>query len=380
MQIRRMDKWLLLSTIILFAIGLIMVFSASNVAAFMRYSSSPYRFIIRQSVFLAVSFIAALFVIRINTRAYSVLSWPGILAVIGLLAFVLIYGKTTNSATSWILVGAGVTLQPSEFLKVVMILWMASFYEVKRKNLDSYMTSLFPLFVCMISIILIMLQPDLGTAIIYGCIVLFIFLLSPIHNDIKFKTIGILGGLVVIGAIILISSGKNFVSERQLSRFDFTAPCSEKKFYTDGNQVCNSYIAVNNGGMFGKGLGNSTQKYLYLPEAHTDFIFAILLEELGLVSGIGIILLYMFVLARIIIIGRKSKNNRSAIICYGIAFYIFMHIIVNLMGIFGMMPMTGVPLPFMSYGGSFTLCLVVSLTIVQRVAIESKIAEEKNAK
>jgi len=376
MQFKKMDRWLLLLSLFLFAIGLIMIFSASNVAAFMRYSASPYRFLLKQSLFLFVAFICALFIIKVNTKAYSFLSWPGMMIIIGLLAFVLIYGKTTNHATSWIAVGP-FTLQPSEFLKVIMIVWMASFYEVKRNNLDTYMTSLFPLLVCMIAFILIMLQPDLGTAIIYGLLVVFIFFIAPINSSIKLKTIGIIGGLGLIGVLFIASSGKDLISERQLSRFDFTRPCSEEKFYTDGNQVCNSYIAVNNGGLLGKGLGNSTQKYLYLPEAHTDFIFAIILEELGLVAGIGILALYMLVLARIIIIGRRALNNRGAIICYGVAFYIFLHIIVNLMGIFGMMPMTGVPLPFMSYGGSFTLCLVVALTIVQRVAIESKNFEEK---
>lgn len=378
-MLKKIDKWLLLISLILFAIGLVMVFSASNVAAFMRYSASPYRFLIKQSFFLLVSLIVASFVIRVNTKTYSFISWPCIVGIIGILAFVLIYGKTTNDATSWILIGP-FSFQPSEFLKVIMIIWMASFYKVKRNNLDSYTTSLFPIFVAIICFILILLQPDLGTGLIFGFIVIFIFFISPISKEIKTKTIGIVLGIGIIGITFLLSSGKDIISERQLSRFDFFNPCGEEKFYTDGNQICNAYIAVNNGGLFGKGLGNSTQKYLYLPEAHTDFIFAIVLEELGLIAGVGIIVLFMLLLARIIIIGRKAHNNECAIICYGIAFYIFLHIMVNLMGIFGMMPMTGVPLPFLSYGGSFTLCLVVSLTIVQRIAIENKLFEENKLK
>ena len=374
-MLKKMDKWLLLLTLVLFAIGLVMVFSASNIAAFMRYEASPYRFVYKQSVFLAVSFIFSLIIIRFNTKVYGVLSWPAMLATIGLLAFVLVYGKTTNHATSWIAIGS-LKLQPSEFLKVISIVWLASFYEVQKNRLDSYMTSLFPIFICMIAFGIILIQPDLGTSLIFAFVVVFIFFLAPIDKGIKTKTVGIMAGLIILGSLILITNGKNLVSERQLSRFDFFNPCSEKKFYTDGNQVCNAYIAVNNGGLLGKGLGNSTQKYLYLPEAHTDFIFAILLEELGLLAGIGVIVLYMLVLARIVTIGRRSHNNRGSIICYGVAFYIFLHIVINLMGIFGMMPMTGVPLPFMSYGGSFTLCLVTALTFVQRVAIENKNFEE----
>jgi cell division protein FtsW len=151
-----------------------------------------------------------------------------------------------------------------------------------------------------------------------------------------------------------------------------TSPCSEENYYTTGNQVCNGYIAINNGGMKGLGLGNSIQKYLYLPEAHTDFIFCIIIEELGLRMGLFILLLYLILLTRIILIGKRSLNNRDSLICYGAAFYIFIHIMVNLCCVFGMLPMTGVPLPFMSYGGSYTWCLIIILSFVQRVNIETK--------
>ena len=132
-------------------------------------------------------------------------------------------------------------------------------------------------------------------------------------------------------------------------------------------------IAINNGGLTGVGLGNSTQKYLYLPEPYTDFIFCIIIEELGLVTGLFIIAMYFFILVRILVIGRASSTNTGATICYGVAFYIFVHIAVNLLGLFGVIPMTGVPLPFMSYGGSFTLCLITALTAVQRVQIENRL-------
>ena len=374
-----MDKWLLLLSLLLFALGLVMVFSASNVAAFMRYDASPYRFVAKQSLFLLVSLFCSFIIIKVSTKGYSALSWILLIIFTGLLAFVLVYGKTTNQATSWIALGP-FTLQPSEFIKVISIVWMAGFYEMKKAHLDSYTTSFFPIFICLIAFGLIVIQPDLGTAIIFGLIITFIFFIVPINQSIKLRTTFLIGGIAFVGAMILIGNGKDLISERQLSRFDFSNPCSEEKFYTDGNQVCNAYIAVNNGGLFGKGLGNSTQKYLYLPEAHTDFIFAILLEELGLLSGIGVLFIYMLLLSRIIIIGRRSYNSRGAIMCFGIAFYIFLHIVINLMGIFGMMPMTGVPLPFISYGGSFTLCLVAALTIVQRVSIETKLFEENKIK
>ena len=378
-MLKKMDKWLLLISIILFAIGLIMVFSASNVAAFMRYSASPYRFVIKQGLFLLVSAIFSFFIIRINTKTYSFLSWPALIGAIGLLVFVLLSGETTNDAASWIEIGP-FNLQPSEFLKLIMIIWMASFYKVNHSKLNRILTSWTPLAVAFVCFMLVFFQPDLGTGLIFAFIVIFLFFISPIDKDIKSKTSVLVLGICVLAVSFLLSSGKEIISERQMSRFDFFNPCSEEKFYTDGNQVCNAYIAVNNGGLTGLNLGNSTQKYLYLPEAHTDFIFAIVLEELGLVGGIFIIILFMTLLIRIVIVARKSHNNECAMICYGIAFYIFLHIIINLMGIFGLMPMTGVPLPFLSYGGSFTLCLVVALTIVQRIAIENKLIEEKKLK
>ena len=144
--------------------------------------------------------------------------------------------------------------------------------------------------------------------------------------------------------------------------------------------MCNCYIAINNGGLTGMGLGNSTQKYLYLPEPYTDFIYAIIVEELGVITGVALILCYIFILFRILLIGRKSPNNRGAVICYGVAIYIFLHIAINLLGIMGVIPMTGVPLPFMSYGGSFSLCLIAGLTLVQRVSVENGILAEKSVK
>ena len=368
--LRYIDKWLLLISVVLFVIGLVMVFSSSNVAAFMRYSTSPYRFVVRQGLFLLAGVIFSLIAIRFSTKFYGFISWPGLLAITVVLALVLLYGKIAGGAASWIDVGP-FNFQPSEFAKVIMIVWMASFYDINRNKLNTYKVSLFPLILCAIIVILLMLQPDLGTAIIFAGIVGFIFLIVPIDTKIKYRTIFIVMIAAVVGVVILINQGNSLVFQHQIERLDFTNPCSEEKFYDNGNQVCNGYIAINNGGLFGKGLGNSTQKYLYLPDSHTDFIFPIVIEELGLLAGIFILLLYIFLLARIVIIGHDSYNNRNAIMCYGVAFYIFLHIVVNLMGVLGLMPMTGVPLPFLSYGGSFTICLVVALTIVQRVAIEN---------
>ena len=138
-----------------------------------------------------------------------------------------------------------------------------------------------------------------------------------------------------------------------------------------GYQVCNGFIAIHNGGLFGAGLGNSTQKYLYLPEAHTDFIFPIIVEELGLLAGIAIILGYFYILYRILKLAKRADYMRSQIICYGTFIYILLHLLVNFLGILALVPLTGVPLPFLSYGGSFNFNVIVMMFVLQRISIET---------
>jgi len=375
--LKYIDKPLLIVTIILFIIGLIMVFSASNVTAYMTYAVSPYNYFIKQAIFLVVGLIISLVIIKFNTRSYGFFSWGLlIIATIGL-AGLLVIGSAKNQAVSWYDLGF-VSIQPSEFIKVITIVFLAYYYDKNQKKLNSWSKSLFPMAICIGIAILIFLQPDLGTTIIYCAIVGATFLAVPISKEIKYKTVFIIVGFIFFAGVALVGSGKGILLERQLERFDFRNPCA--KILDNGNQVCNCYIAINNGGLTGVGLGNSTQKYLYLPEPYTDFIFAIIVEELGVLTGIIIILMYIFVLFRILLIGRRSPNNRGAVICYGVAVYIFLHIAVNLMGIMGIMPMTGVPLPFMSYGGSFTVCLIAALTIVQRVSVENRMLKERTTK
>lgn len=371
------DKPLLLASVVLFIFGLIMVFSASNVTAYMTYAVSPYNYFVKQLIFLAVGLIISLVMIKFNTRSYGFFSWGLLIITTISLAVLLVIGSAKNQAVSWFDLGF-VSIQPSEFIKVITIVFLAHYYDKNQKKLTSWTKSLFPIAVSMGIAGLIFMQPDLGTTIIYSAIVGIIFLAVPINKEIKYKTIFIVLGLIFFAVVAIVGSGKGILLERQLERFDFSNPCS--KILDNGNQVCNCYIAINNGGLTGVGLGNSTQKYLYLPEPYTDFIFAIIVEELGVIVGIALILMYIFILFRILIIGRRSPNNRGAVLCYGVAAYIFLHIAVNLMGIMGIMPMTGVPLPFMSYGGSFTVCLIAALTIVQRVSVENGILKEKGGK
>lgn len=376
---RNLDKPLLVITLLLFVFGLIMVFSASNVTAFARYSASPYYYFLKQAIFLGAGLFAFLLMIKRNTKLYGILSWPILIIIIGMLAVLLVVGKLKNQAASWFDLGF-FSIQPSEFAKVFIIIWMARYYEVNEERLDRYGVVLVPLIVSFIVAFLIMLQPDLGTAIIFIGIVFAIFLMEPIHPKIKRQVLGTAFCGIFIAALVLVSSGTKLINARQLQRFDFTNPCD--RLLDTGSQVCNGYIAINNGGLTGLGLGNSTQKYLYLAEPYTDFIFTIVVEELGVLVALIILVCYIFVLYRIIRTGKQSYTNRGAVMCYGVAVYMFLHIIVNLLGVLGLIPLTGVPLPFLSYGGSYTLCLIIALSLVQRVSVETGIRNElkKNQK
>ena len=196
-----------------------------------------------------------------------------------------------------------------------------------------------------------------------------IFLVIPYDS----KTKLVISGFSVISVLILISvmliTGKG-LNDMQKARLNFKDPCLRyRENQGTGYQVCNGYIAIKNGGLTGVGLGESTQKYLY---------FAIIVEETGLIVGSLIILIYFIIIWRILMIGKKSYNLQNTIICYGVASYIAFHVLVNLGGVFGLIPLTGVPLPFYSYGGSFMINLLICLGFVQRCTIENKIFEQKH--
>ena len=373
-NLRYTDKTLLFSTLVLFILGLIMVFSASNVTAYMSRQTSPYHYFLNQALFISVGLLIITPIIwKFKLKVIGKLAILGSIVCAVLLVYLLVSSKVQaqNNALSWIDLGF-FSLQPSEFVKIFTILSLAVYYDDHKKELNKLNPLILPIILCVGIFILIALEPDLGTAIIYACIVGAIFMSVPMAKKYRIRfSFLILGIVALIGIMIASGSVTKLLNERQASRLTgFSNPCS--KLLTTGNQVCNGYIAINNGGLTGVGIGKSTQKYLYLPEPYTDFIFDIIIEELGVLVGIVILLLYMLVLYRILAIGRQSSSNTGAIICYGVAIYIFLHIAVNLTGILGLVPLTGVPLPFMSYGGSFTLCLIIALAAVQKVAIENK--------
>ncbi len=373
---KRVDKILLITSLVLFVFGLLMVFSASNVTSSIN-RSNPYHYFNYQLLFLIVGLIAGFISIGFfSTKSYGKLSWILMFIFTGSLIGVLIYNRAINDAKSWLPLFAGINFQPSEFAKVATIVWV-SYLCCGIKNLKKWVRYTGTILVVILNAILIMLEPDFGTAAIYLFIVFMMFMVLSYSK--KVKTGIIIGFLVCLSVVLLLFNNKTIQEKfaRQYSRFDYSNPCSEEKFYTTGNQLCNGYIAINNGNWKGLGLGDSTQKYLYLPEAYTDFIFAIIVEELGFIGGTLTLLLIFVCLWRIYVISRNATSPYTRLICYGIFWYILLHVIINLGGVFGLIPLTGVPLPFLSYGGSFMLCMIMALSIVQRVNIETRIEKDK---
>ena len=366
----KIDKPLLITMIIFLIFGLIMILSASSMESYMRYNYSPYHYFLRQGIFLIIGIIVFFFVIIFPTKNYKKIANFLLFVIIMALVCLLIYGYAANSAVSWYKIGP-VAIQPSEFAKIIIIIFLAVYYEKNKAVLNNEWNIIKPILFIVIIVALVAIQPDMGTAMIITIMTMMIFYAVPIER--KYRNIfnKIFVGAIFIVATILIATGGKFLQSYQLERFNFIDPC-ERYQEESGYQLCNSFIAFKNGGWKGQGIGASTQKYLYLPESYTDFIFPIIVEEWGLIVGIAIIFLYMFILFRIIKIARRSITLRGSLICYGVFAYLLTHIMVNLMGVMGLIPLTGVPLPFLSYGGSYAICLMIAMGLVQRVAIESK--------
>lgn len=374
----RMDKILFFLTIIFCIFGLIMVFSSSTVSAILRYNFGSTHFFTRQALFMAVSIFLGLFVIlRIPTSKYKLVVWPLILGINVALLMLLVYGGITNHVQSWFYVGP-MSLQPSEFAKSIIILFLACYYDslFKHKNHNIYKIFI-PAGFAFIAFFLTILQPDFGSAVIIAGITGLIFIALPMDKSNALKIVKAGAIILTILAVVVIYKKDDLFNENQLERLNYKEPCTRYMEDT-GYQVCNGFIAINNGGLLGVGLGNSTQKYLYLPESHTDFIFAIIVEELGMVTGAIVVLAYALLLSRIFIIAKRSHNLRNSIIAYGTFWYIGLHVVVNLCGVLGLVPLTGVPLPLLSYGGSHTINIIVMLFLTLRVSVENKTAEYQN--
>lgn len=374
-----LDKPLLFVSAALFIFGLLNIVTASSRAAVVNYDVSIYYYFYRQLIFIIIGLILSLIIIKIDTKAYKFLI-PVLFVVVVILNLIALTGEELSGSKNWIDLGF-FKLQPSELSKPIIIAMMAILFEkyyrqLRTLNNKRYNAIGIILLISMIIPAEIYLQKDFGTLMLTLFIIGMMLLASPILKIDKLKSFLLLVGVIGLAGIIIYNVQGYILNDERLSRFkSYLDPCGN--YENGGYQVCNSYIAINNGGLFGLGIGKSKQKYSYIPEPHTDSAFAIIAEEYGIYRSIFIFIGYIIILWRILVISSKASTLRGRYMCLGIASYIFIHIFVNLGGMLGLIPLTGVPLPFLSYGGSFVISLIGALAIVQRVCVESKNKKEK---
>lgn len=372
--LKDLDKPLLIASAALFIFGLLNIVTASSRAAVVNYDVSIYYYFYRQLAFIIIGVIAGLIIIKTDTKYYKLII-PVLFVIVILLNLWALTFDELSGSKNWIDLKV-IKLQPSEFSKPIIICLLAILFEknyrkLRTLNIKHYDAIFSMIFIAMIIPAVVILQKDFGTLLIILFIIFMMFLASPILKIDKIKTVLVMIGVGALALLVMYSVQGYILNDARISRFtSFLDPCGN--YENGGYQVCNSYIAINDGGLWGLGIGKSKQKYSYIPEPHTDSAFAIIAEEYGIYRTVFIFILYGVVLYRIAVIGAKASTLRGRYICVGMISYIFVHIFINLGGMFGLIPLTGVPLPFLSYGGSFVLSLLASLAIVQRICIESK--------
>ena len=374
-NIKNMDKFLLFLTIVLFIWGLLSIVSSSSRVAVLDYNLPVYHYFMQQVKMIGIGLFGAFIIINMPSEKYWFWVQLAFVIILGILLYLSFNGSDTRGAQNWVSL-FGFTFQPSEFSKPIIIVYLSMIFErfyKKLKNPKEKNNEILAwiIFVgCFIPVI-VFFQKDFGTMMILLLIFGVLFWSSPIRKEDKWKMVRVLILVVILGAGIMYKNKGQVLSNAQLARFDFYNPCS--KYETGGYQICNGFIAINDGGLLGLGLGKSKQKYSYIPEPHTDSIFAIIAEENGFIRSSFAFLFYIALLYRILTLSMQAISMRGKFICLGVATYIFAHIFINLGGLFGVIPLTGVPLPFFSYVGSFTISLICSLALVQRVYIETKV-------
>ncbi|MDF1506727.1 FtsW/RodA/SpoVE family cell cycle protein [Robertmurraya sp. DFI.2.37] len=363
------DYSLIIVVILLSLFGLVMVYSASMVTAMQRYGFESDHFFIRQKIFLLAGLVVFLFFAIVPYKLYlnNKVLIPMVLISLILLIGVLKFGTIAGNARSWYDFGP-IRLQPSEFVKVAVIVYLAAVYAKKQQYINQFNTGVLPplVFIILVSF-LIALQPDYGTI----AIILLISGTIIISSGMNFKSIlklGALGGVMSIPLVWFLSD--KIFSATRLDRFKVLVdPFAEGVADDSGYHLVNSFYAIGGGGVDGLGLGQSIQKLGYLPEPHTDFIMAVISEELG-VFGVGFVLLSLsYIVLKGLFIGLKGKDPFGSLLAIGIASMIGIQTFINLAGISGIFPLMGIPLPFVSYGGSSLLQLSIAMGILVNVSM-----------
>jgi len=359
--LQRARSVLLGSTLVLVAIGIVMIYSASAIYAYDRLGDHAY-FLKRHAVYLILGIGLAYAAAHVNYQALRKHSKKILIAVIILLVLVLIphIGSSSGGARRWFKF-FGFSFQPSEFLKLAIIFYMSDFLERRRSYLYDVRRTVLPaLFVLGLCAGLVFLQPDLGTAVTVAMVTLILFFSAG------FRLTHLLFILIsTIPAMLVAIMAKPYRRKRMLAFFN---PWEDPRGV--GFQIIQSFLALGSGGLFGVGLGCSQQKLFYLPESHTDFIFSIIGEELGFLgAGFVVVVFIVFILAGMVIVFR-SKNYFSQLLSLGLVSLIAFEAVINIGVSIGALPTKGLSLPFISYGGSALLANLTAVGLLINVSNE----------
>lgn len=376
------DYPLIIAVVMLSLFGLIMVYSSSMISAVIRFEVPSDYFYQRQKLFLMISFIGFFITLVVPYKVWAKEKFVKTVffAVPLMLIAVAFLGHTANNATSWFRVGEW-SVQPAELAKLGLIVYLAAVFANKQKRLaQPAKGNLFPIYYTLFICFLIAIQPDFGTAMIVLAIAVCLIFSSGLRLRLLFKQfLFFMLVFAVASPIIFPIFGNDIFSKERMSRiYSFLDPF--KYANDEGFQLVNSYLAIGLGGIKGLGLGKSIQKYGYLPESHTDFIMSIISEELGLFGVAFTLGLLAFIVLRGLWIARKCNDAFGSLLAIGISAMIGIQTFINVGGVTGVIPITGVPLPLVSYGGSSLMIFMVSLGVLVNVSMFTKYEENYKRK
>ncbi|GMU57070.1 MAG: hypothetical protein AMXMBFR33_62160 [Candidatus Xenobia bacterium] len=363
--VRRVSEgWILTIALTLVTLGTLLVFSSSAVmtASSPDFRNDPYFFLKRQLIYLCVGLIAMMMARKVDLLRYRWLtSLPFTLCSLTLLAAVLAVGPEINGAQRWILLGP-FQFQPAELAKLAMIFYLADALERRRDRVTSFGRLVPALAIFGATMLLVELEPDLGTGLVIAAVFMGMLFVAGARVE-------HLGGMAIAGvlAVCAMILAKPYRMQRLATFLDPMADTQDS-----GYQLFQSLLALASGGIWGQGLGESHQKYNYLPEMHTDFIFAILGEELGLMGGLAVLTLFLCFLYKGFKVAVNCRRPYLRLLAVGVTFQISFQAIMNVAVVSGAIPSTGIPLPFISYGGTSLLFSLINIGILLNIADYNK--------
>ena len=353
------DFTLLITILLLLSIGLIMLLSASSPSA-LSESGNSYAYFFRQAIFAVAGLFMMWIISNIDYRFYQKYYKLAYIVAFLLLLAVPFIGRTVNGAKRWIYVTDTLSVQPSEFAKILMIIFYAAILVKNRDELDKYGKGFIKhLLLLAPIIILLLIEPHFSASMVIIGIVAIMMIIAGC----KFWHFLVTGMVVGVPGIVALVLLEPYRLQRVMT---FLNPWSDPT--GDGWQVIQSLYAIGSGGLFGAGLGESKQKYLYIPEPHNDFIFSILGEELGFIGCAIVIILFGIFIWRGILIAMRSPNMFGSLIAIGITAQIAIQVIINIAVVTSSMPATGMPLPFFSYGGTSLFILLCEMGILLNIS------------